>query len=146
MEIINSMNKDDNRQAALGSEFTIITNKDYDEQHPLDLEANFEELTNYLPADFEFGSRPAAADEKKIIDDLYDEYIAMHSGELGFLDAEDLFPRSYHWKLDDRYAEGKKEILEEAIKRHLKIEETSSYQDYVEKKKRNKRVEMSWDD
>lgn len=167
METDYTMNTDDKKQAAFGSEYTIITNKDYDEQHPLDLEANFEELTNYLPSEFSFSNKSAASadnhaggasaddgskktdgseDEKKIMDALYNEYIAMHSGEIGFLDSDDLFPRSYHWRLDDRYAPEKKEILQEAIKFHKKIEETQAYQDYAEKKKRSKRIDLSWDD
>lgn len=167
MEIDKIMKTDDKNKAAFGSEYTIITNKDYDEQHPLDLEANFEELTNYLPSDFDFGSKTAASakkqtaeatsesgnanedgpeDEKRLMDDLYSEYISMHSGEIGFLDSDDLFPRTYHWRLDDRYAPEKKEILQEAIRLHKKIEETQSYQDYAERKKRSKRMELSWDD
>lgn len=170
METDYTMNTDDKKQAAFGSEYTIITNKDYDEQHPLDLEANFEELTNYLPAAFDFSNKTAASanghaakasanesgaeagdtgdtgDEKKAMDALYNEYIAMHSGEIGFFDSDDLFPRSYHWRLDDRYAPEKKEILQEAIKFHKKIEETQAYQDYAEKKKRSKKIQLSWDD
>lgn len=161
------MKTDDRKQPFPGSEYTIITNREYNDQHPLDLEANFEELTNYLPTDFDFsnktvgGSRATASvkaadksddaaaeakDEKKIIDELYDTYIEMHRSEIGFLDSDDLFPRTYHWRLEDRYAPGKKEILEEAIKHHKRIEDTQAYQDYVEKKKRNKIVNMSWDD
>ncbi len=161
------MKTDDRKQPSIGSEYTIITNRDYNDQHPLDLEANFEELTNYLPSDFDFsnktvggrqaktavkaadtsdGSADESKDEKKIIDELYDTYIEMHRNEIGFLDSDDLFPRSYHWRIDDRYAPGKKEILEEAIKLHKRIEDTQAYQDYVDKKKRNKIVNMSWDD
>lgn len=152
------MRSDDNKQAAFGSEYTIITNRDYDDQHPLDLEANFEELTNYLPEDFKFGKKPGDTDHKtgqkkdqetdpkKEMDDLYEQYIAVHRGEIGFLDEEDLFPRSYHWKLEDKYAPDKKEILEEAVRFRKKIEETQAYQDYVEKKKRQKTMDMSWDD
>ena len=63
-------------------------------------------------------------DLKERIDDLYREYEKMRLNEPTVIDTDDIYPRSYQWRMGDRYDMGKVAVLEEALKNWKKIEET----------------------
>ena len=69
---------------------------------------------------------------KESIDLLYSEYEKMRLNEPTVVDTDDIYPRSYQWRMGDRYDMGKVAALEEALKNWRSIEETKAYSKYIE--------------
>ena len=69
---------------------------------------------------------------KESIDLLYSEYEKMRLNEPTVVDTDDIYPRSYQWRMGDRYDMGKVAALEEALKNWKSIEETEAYSKYIE--------------
>ena len=82
---------------------------------------------------------------KANIDDLYRKYEKMRLSEPTVLDEDDIYPRSYQWRMGDRYDMGKVAALEEALKSWKKIEETEAYSKYVETISKSGLKLDSWD-
>ena len=83
-------------------------------------------------------------DLKENIDNLYREYEKMRLNEPTVIDADDIYPRSYQWRMGDRYDMGKVAALEEALKNWKKIEETEAYRKYIETVARSGMAPDAW--
>ena len=82
---------------------------------------------------------------KEIMDRLYYQYEIMCLNEPTVLDKDDAYPHSYQWRMGDKYDPGKEAVLREALKLGEKIENTESYQKYVEEVGKRKFKPDSWD-
>lgn len=81
---------------------------------------------------------------KEDIDLLYREYEKMRLMEPTVLDIDDIYPRSYQWRMGDRYDMGKVAALEEALKNRKSIEETEAYSKYIETVSRSGMSPDAW--
>ena len=84
-------------------------------------------------------------DLKGNIDLLYEEYEKMCLNEPTAIDTDDIYPRSYQWRIGDRYDMGKVAALEEALKHWKRIEETEAYKRYIDSVSRRDFAPESWD-
>lgn len=85
-----------------------------------------------LPIEAMKSGNKKQTDLKESIDELYREYEKMRLNEPTVVDIDDIYPRSYQWRIGDRYDMGKVASLEEALKDWKKIEETEAYSKYIE--------------
>ena len=154
-------------------EYTLVLDGDYLKPDLKNMDGQIEDHTRYMsnneksairtksPAgasvpQFEYGasagSGSGAGDAsgitpalKEKMDQLYSEYIRIRSMEPGVVDEDDVFPKTYHWRLGGKYDPVKIPILEEALRAHTKIEDTTEYAKYVEEVKNRKYSPLSWD-
>ncbi len=110
-----------------GIEYTVVLDKDQ------------------LPVEALRSGDKKQIDLKESIDDLYREYEKMRLNEPTVLDADDIYPRSYQWRMGDRYDMGKVAALEEALKNWKKIEETEAYSKYIETVSRSGLAPGAWE-
>jgi hypothetical protein len=81
---------------------------------------------------------------RNILDRLYYEYERMWLREPTVLDKDDIYPRSYQWRLD-KYDPGKEEVLMEALEHGTRITDTEAYKRYIENYKEVSFTPLSWD-
>ena len=113
-------------------EYTIVMDASYIGPDPEDLKKTEEEQT-------------AEANQIAENEMLYFDYEKMALMLPTVLDVEDAYPRSYQWRVGDRYDEGKIAALQEALNNRTKIEDTTAYRKYVEEFKSRKFKPVSWD-
>ena len=65
--------------------------------------------------------------------------------QLDDLDKDDIYPHTYQWRLGDKYDAGKAPVLEEAIKKGVRIADTEAYEKYIQEVKSRKFEPDSWD-
>ena len=79
------------------------------------------------------------------IDLLYKKYELMCLADPAVLDKDDIYPRSYQWRMGDRYDPAKVSLIREALKENRMIADTEAYQEYLEEAKKSKVETFSWD-
>ena len=84
-------------------------------------------------------------ERREAMDRLYYEYESMRMMEPGIVSRDEVYPRSYYWRLGDRYDPGKIEVIKEALRLNVKIENTEAYERYVEEVRARKYAPPSWD-
>ena len=85
------------------------------------------------------------ADPKHAIDLLYEEYERMCKKDPTVLDKDDIYPRSYQWRMADKYDPAKVGLVREALKQSKKIADTEEYRAFTEEAKKSKLDSFSWD-
>lgn len=98
-----------------------------------------------LPSDILKQDSEGRNDLRENIDLLYKEYEKMRLSEPAVTDPEDIYPRSYQWRMGDRYDMGKVAALEEALKKWVSIEETEAYKAYIETVSQKESASFKWD-
>lgn len=124
-------------------EYTVVLDGTYKKPDTKDLQAHAEELKSYLPDEKPESDPTSEINEK--MERLYYDYEKMCLKLPTVLDKDDVYPHSYQWRLGDKYDPAKLEVLEEAVRKGVKIEETEAYVKYVEGIKRQKFTPLSWD-
>lgn len=98
-----------------------------------------------LPDEKPERSSETASDFKKSADRLYHEYEKICFRDPTVLDKDDIYPRSYQWRLGDRYDPGKLAAVKEAVLKMVRIEETEAYGKYAETMSGKNFTPDSWD-
>ncbi len=76
---------------------------------------------------------------------LYYDYERMILRDPTVLDKDDAYPRSYQWRVGDRYDPAKIAAVEEALKNRIRITDTEAYKKFIEEMKDRKFKPESWD-
>ena len=85
------------------------------------------------------------ADPKRAVDLLYKEYEQMCLGGSSVLDKDEIYPRSYQWRMGDKYDPAKVGLVREALRQNKLIADTEEYQTFLAEAKKNKVESFSWD-
>lgn len=85
------------------------------------------------------------SDPKHAIDLLYEEYERSCLGGASVLDRDDIYPRSYQWRMGDKYDPAKVGLVREALRQNRLIADTEEYQEFLEESKKSKVETFSWD-
>lgn len=88
---------------------------------------------------------PEVDEEKKAIDVIYAQYELMCLQEPTVLDIDDAYPRTYYWRLGDKYDPAKVEVVKQALAEGKRIANTEAYEKYVESVKNSSFKPESWD-
>ena len=83
---------------------------------------------------------PHSEDER-----LYVDYERMAFRLPTVLDKDDAYPRTYQWRVGDRYDPAKLAAVEEAISNRCRISDTDAYQKFIDEMKDRKFKPESWD-
>ena len=127
-------------------EYTVVLDGSYVKPDTQDLRAHAEELRSYLPEDREeMNTEPEKPQINEKMDRLYYDYERMCLREPTVLDKDDIYPHSYQWRLGDKYDAAKIEVLEEAVRKGIRIEETEAYEKYADGISKQKFTPFSWD-
>ena len=94
--------------------------------------------------DAQSGSAEEAEGHKEI-DRLYNDYERMALRVPTVVDTDDAYPRSYQWRVGDRYDPAKVKVIEAALKERVKIADTEAYKQYIEDITSRKFKPESWD-
>ena len=98
------------------------------------------EAANAVPEpEIEFDAGKAEAEK------IYETYESMFIKDYTALDKDDIYPHTYQWRLGDKYDAGKAPVLEEAIKKGVRIADTEAYEKYIQEVKSRKFEPDSWD-
>lgn len=84
-------------------------------------------------------------DEKAAAERLYYEYETMCMKMPMIVDKDDAYPRSYQWRIGDRYDPAKLEVIKEAIRTGKTVMDTEAYQEYLEEIKNRSYRPVSWE-
>ena len=76
---------------------------------------------------------------------LYHDYERMILRDPTVLDKDDAYPRSYQWRMSDRYDPAKLAAVEEAINNRCRISDTYAYKKFIEEMKDRRFKPESWD-
>ena len=76
---------------------------------------------------------------------LYRDYERMILRDPTVLDKDDAYPRTYQWRVGDRYDPAKLAAVEEAISNRCRISDTDAYQKFIDEMKDRKFKPESWD-
>ena len=76
---------------------------------------------------------------------LYYDYERMILRDPTVLDKDDAYPRSYQWRMSDRYDPAKLAAVEEAINNRCRISDTYAYKKFIEEMKDRRFKPESWD-
>ena len=76
---------------------------------------------------------------------LYHDYERMILRDPTVLDKDDAYPRSYQWRVGDRYDPAKLAAVEEAINNRCRISDTQAYRKFIDEMKDRKFKPESWD-
>ena len=87
----------------------------------------------------------AAEDPNAEYELLYYDYERMILRDPTVLDKDDAYPRTYQWRVGDRYDPGKLAALEEALNNICRISDTQAYKKYLDDMKTRKFKPESWD-
>ena len=87
----------------------------------------------------------AAEDPNAEYELLYNDYERMILRDPTVLDKDDAYPRSYQWRVGDRYDPAKIAAVEEALKNRIRITDTEAYKKFIEEMKDRKFKPESWD-
>ena len=85
------------------------------------------------------------AGPKQEIDLLYKKYELMCLSDPAVLDNDDIYPRSYQWRMVDKYDPARVALVREALKESKMIADTEAYQEFLEAAKKSKVDTFSWD-
>ena len=85
------------------------------------------------------------SEHREMMDRLYYEYERLCLQDPNTLDKDDIYPHTYQWRLGDKYDAGKAPVLEEAIRRGVRISDTEAYAKYIQEVKSRKFEPDSWD-
>ena len=61
------------------------------------------------------------------------------------LDKDDIYPRSYQWRMGDKYDPAKVDLVKTALRLGRRIEDTAEYEEYVEAISKSRIETISWD-
>ena len=87
----------------------------------------------------------AANDPNAEYERLYYDYERMILRDPTVLDKDDAYPRSYQWRMSDRYDPAKLAAVEEAVNNRCRISDTQAYKKFIEEMKDRKFKPESWD-
>ena len=76
---------------------------------------------------------------------LYRDYERMILRDPTVLDKDDAYPRTYQWRVGDRYDPAKLAAVEEAISNRCRISDTQAYKNFIDEMKDRKFKPESWD-
>lgn len=85
------------------------------------------------------------ADPVHAVDLLYKQYEQMCLNGSGVLDRDNIYPRSYQWRMGDKYDPAKVGLVREALRQNKLIADTEEYQAFLEEYKKTKVGTFSWD-
>lgn len=85
------------------------------------------------------------ADPKHAVDLLYEEYEQMCMKDPNVLDKDDIYPRSYQWRMGDKYDAAKVGLVKEALRQGRRIADTEEYEAFTEEVKNSRIETISWD-
>lgn len=89
--------------------------------------------------------KPSGGDRNEIAERLYREYEEMCLKDPTIVDVEEAYPKSYQWRMSDRYDQAKIDLLVEAVKEGRRIADLESYQEFLEEVSRRDFRPESWD-
>lgn len=110
--------------------------------------SNEKDIEYTIVMDPEYASAIASqkdADPKHAVDLLYEQYERMCLSGASVIDKDDIYPRSYQWRMGDKYDPSKVGLVREALRQNKKIEDTEEYRTFLEESKKNKVETFSWD-
>lgn len=110
-----------------------------DFDYTLVMDPNFTGLTGGEP------EKASGGDRNEIVDRLYREYETMCLKDPTVVDVEDAYPKSYQWRMGDRYDQAKIDLLVEAVKEGKRIADLESYQEFLEEVSKRDFKPESWD-
>lgn len=118
-----------------GFEYTMVLDKNYKEV----------KVNTAAEADTVEGKDTETMTYNEEMDRLYFEYEKMCRKDPTVLDNDDIYPHTYYWRIGDRYDQGKRPVLEEALRQGTRVIDTEAYQKYVADIKNKKFTPDSWD-